>query len=626
MTDQPAPFLNEEAALVPVRRPRIPALIWSFDQDGAYEFNRAWEVYSGITKSDLLDNGWLDALHPEDRAAFELAIGADGEDSIQVRIRDRCCEYHWFLVNIGDTDIPSPRARARTLVAVPIDDCKAAENARNEELNDIRTMLRSVPTMIWRTTATGEMDYANEPYLRTWSQTLDTINGWGWKDSIHPDDKQGIVDYWANHVNRAGHVDSDPDGMYEFRAGAPETGYRWYLSISTPRRDAEGKILEWYGATFDIEARKRIEQQLRRSEAFLRQGQRISKTGSVGLDLVTGEHYWSDETYRILGLPQETRPGFKPYLERVHPDDVALVLEALERVKRNESDVDFEHRIVLPDGQVKHLRLLVNPMHAASEELNTFGVIMDITATKLAEQEMHRAQTELTRVTRIATMAELTASIAHEINQPLSGILTNGEACLRWLGRSHPNIDEARDAMARVVVGARRANDVVRQLRALFTHKRAVPVSSDLTEMVRSTLPLLRSQINHHRGSVNLALTTNLPTIVADPVQIQQVLINLLTNGLQAPRKPDASERRITVETSHDHEGVTLSVSDDGMGIEDKHLASIFEPFFTTKTEGMGMGLSICRSIVESHGGKIFARTNAMGGATVGFILPFEQD
>jgi PAS domain S-box-containing protein len=620
MTDQPAPVSNEETRPASARRPRIPTLIWSFDAEGGYEFNGAWEAYSGLTKSNLLDHRWLNALHAEDRAAFEFAIGGDDTETVEVRIRDRRCEYHWFLVNIGDPESPSLRGRSRTLVAVPIDDRKAVETARDAELNDIRTMLQNVPTMIWRTTAAGEMDYANEPYLRTWSQTLDTISGWGWQDSIHPDDRQGLVNYWATHV------DSDTDGMYEFRVGAPETGYRWYLSISTPRHDEEGNILEWYGATFDIEARKRAEQQLRRNEAFLRQGQRISKTGSVGADLVSGQHFWSDETYRILGFPQETPPGFEPYLERVHPDDLALVLEALERVKRNESDVDFEHRILLPDGQVKHLRLLVNPMQAASDELNTFGVIMDITAAKLAEQEMHRAQTELTRVTRIATMAELTASIAHEINQPLSGILTNGEACLRWLGRSHPNIDEARDAMERVVVGARRASDVVRQLRALFTHKRAVPVSRDLTEMVRSTLPLLRSQINHHKGSVNLALATNLPTIVADPVQIQQVLINLLTNGLQAPRKTGASERRITVETSHDHEGVTLSVSDDGMGIEDKHLASIFEPFFTTKTEGMGMGLSICRSIVESHGGKIFARTNAMGGATVGFMLPFEQD
>jgi two-component system sensor kinase FixL len=230
----------------------------------------------------------------------------------------------------------------------------------------------------------------------------------------------------------------------------------------------------------------------------------------------------------------------------------------------------------------------------------------------------------LTRIARISTMAELTASIAHEINQPVSGILTSGEACLRWLNRAEPDIAEAREAIERVVVGARRASDVVRQLRAIYTRKDPAPTKFDLNDLVSGTLPLLRSHINHHRDSVSLGLAGDLPAIFADPVQIQQVVINLLANGLQAPRKSDAGERRITIETAGDEACVTLRVSDDGLGIDEAHLANIFEPFFTTKNDGMGMGLSICRSIAESHGGRMFARSNAAGGATVGFALPIE--
>jgi len=596
----------------------VPALIWEVDVErGGRRFNRAWERYTGITEADLFGDAWLDTVHEEDRATLSQAADPDsGSSSIDIRIRGRDGQYHWFLASLGRPIDAHSSSSLRTLVALPINERKAAEVAREAEFTDIRMMLEYVPTMIWRTTASGEMDYANARYLRAWTQTLDTIYGWGWKDSVHPDDRDGIVSYWANHIG------TDADGMYEFRVGSPQNGYRWYLSISTPRRDENGDVVQWYGATFDIEDRKRAEQRLQRSEAFLRQGQLISKTGSVGVDLTTGEHHWSEETYRILELDQSLTPGFESYLQRVHPDDFALVLEKLELVKRNQQDVEFEHRLSFPDGRIKHIRVMVNPVHAGADELNTVGVIMDVTSTKLAEQEMHRAQVELTRVTRIATMAELTASIAHEINQPLSGILTNGEASLRWLNRSEPNIAEAREAIERLVVGARRVSDVVRQLRAIFTRKDPAPTEFDLNDLIRSTVLLLRSHINHHRGSVSLNLASELPAIFADPVQIQQVIINLLTNGLQAPRKSEASERRLLIETARDESGVLLRVCDDGLGIDDAHLANIFEPFFTTKNEGMGMGLSICRSIIEAHGGRIFAHANASGGATVGFTLP----
>jgi PAS domain S-box-containing protein len=597
----------------------VQASICEFDVErGGRRFNRAWELFTGIAPADLLRDAWLNAVHEEDRVTLGDAALEGGSRSVDIRIQDRNGQYHWFLVNIAlPTDAHLPRS-SRTLVALPINERKASEVVRDAESADIRMMLQNVPTMIWRTTAAGEMDYANERYLACWGQTLDTVSGRGWKDSVHPDDRDGLVSYWANHI------ETGADGIYEFRVGSPGTGYRWYLSICTPRRNENGNVVQWYGATFGIEDRKRAEHQLRRKEAFLRQGQLISKSGSVGADLRTGEYHWSDETYRILEFDKDVTPGFEPYLRRVHPDDIDLVRKKLEHVKRNQSDVEFEHRLSFPDGRIKHLRVLVNPTHAGSDELSTVGAIMDVTSAKTAEQEIHRAQAELTRITRIATMAELTASIAHEINQPLSGILTNGEACLRWLNRAEPEIAEATEAIERVVIGARRVSDVVRQLRAIFTRKDPAPIKFNLNDLVKCTLPLLRSHINHHRGSVGLGLADDLPAIVADPVQIQQVLSNLLTNGLQAPRRSDTGERRLTIETARDEDGVRFRVSDDGLGIDEAHLANIFEPFFSTKSDGMGMGLSICRSIIESHGCRMFAEANAAGGATVGFALPIE--
>lgn len=596
----------------------LPALVWCVAPElGGHSFNHAWESFSGVGQSDLSADKWLERIHPDDRRKFAFLRdpwSSPGPCSLDVRIQDEAGRHRWFLVSCGRSNASSRRA----LVALSIDERKSAEVATALELADVRAMLDNAPTMMWRTTASGEMDYANERYLRAWGQTLDQIKGWGWKDAVHPDDRQGIVDYWTAHSIGNG------DGMYEFRAGTPEAGYRWYLSVCSARLDDEGQVHQWYGATFDIEDRKQAEERLRRSEAFLRQGQMISMTGSVALNRVTGEHYWSEEAYRIFGLDQSVTPGFEVVLTRVHPDDLAPFLAAVERINSRESDVEFEHRIVMPGGQVKHLRVLMNPTHAANDGVNASGVIMDVTAAKLAEEEMHRAQADLTRVTRIATMAELTASIAHEINQPISGVLTNSEACLRWINRPEPDLREAREAVERTVVGARRISDVVRQLRAIFARKTPEPTRSNLGDLVTSTLPLLRAHIKQHRASVAIDLADDQPCILADQVQVQQVLINLVMNALQAPRR-EGAERRLIIETSHRANEVMLSVSDDGPGIDQSHLPKIFEPFFTTKAEGMGMGLSICRSIVESHGGTIFVRGNAAGGATVGFTFPIDD-
>jgi C4-dicarboxylate-specific signal transduction histidine kinase len=368
--------------------------------------------------------------------------------------------------------------------------------------------------------------------------------------------------------------------------------------------------------------RRRDAERLRRSEAFLRQGQRISRIGSVGADFLTGEHYWSEETYRVLEIDRQTVPSFEAYLERVHPGDRKVVLAALERIKALEPEIEFEHRLLLPTGRTKHVRVLSDATGPHASSLGATGVIMDVTEAKLAEDEVHRAQAELTRITRIAMVAELTASIAHEINQPLSGILTNCEGSLRWLNRPEPDMKEAVEAIERAVVGARRVSDVVRQLRVLFTRKEPQPAELDLSELVKDTLPLLRTRMSS-RHVISLDLDQELPAVFADPVQIQQVVINLLTNAIQAATSDPSREHRLWIKTARAGEaGISFAVSDDGLGIEESHLPRLFDPFFTTKAEGMGMGLSICRSIIESHGGSMFARNRPEGGAIIGFNLP----
>lgn len=587
---------------------------------GACEFNLEWLGYTGADQNGSRGNGWLGHIHPEDHAQLWIAANSSAGDStgiIEVQIRESTGAFHWFLLRWTKAISLDGALEHTSFVALDIHGRKLAEQARDARATEVDAILQHVPTMIWRTTATGEMDYANERYLTVWGRSYDGVKGWGWKDSIHPDDMPGIVAYWSEQVK------TGCDGVYQFRVGNPERGYRWCVSRCTAHIDAGGKVQAWYGASFDIQEQKRAEERLSRSEAFLRQSQSISKTGSVGVDLVSGEIYWSDETYQVLEIDPSVPPGFEVMLERAHPDDRSHMAATIDQFRIGSSIIDVEHRLVMRDGRVKYVRFLADHASAGIDAGVSLGVLTDITAAKQVEEANQKIEAELSRITRIATMSEVTASIAHEVNQPLSAILTSCQACLRWINRPLPNLMEAGQALKQAIDSARQASDVIGRLRAVFSRKETERTNLNLNALISATLPLLREQTARHRAAVSMDLAGDLPSVTGDPVQIQQVLINLITNGLQSPNANAGSDRKLHVCTKDNDDGlVIVAVTDDGQGIEADHMERLFDPFFTTKSDGMGMGLSICRSIVEAHNGRMFAKNNKQGGATVGFTLP----
>lgn len=598
----------------------VPALIWQMD--GSFtglRFNRAWTEYSGLPIEKLEGAGWLSALRSEDAMTLATVLPQADAASIDVRLRRHDGSYRWFLVGLRSGSASKTGSGERFAVALDIHERKLQEIAEQEQCTDLATTLVQVPTMVWSTTPDGFMDYANDRYLRFWGQTLEQTRGWGWKDGVHPDDRQGMVDYWMGLLENGG------EGFYEARIGSPERGYRWCHSIATAHRDSDGQIRKWYGATFEIEDRKRAETDLKRSEAFLAQAQRISQTGSASLNVRTGRYYWSNETFRILEYDPATQPTLELFLDRVHPDDRRHAQHTAERFESGELDIDAEYRLLMPDGRIKHIRALTS-LSTAPGETEYVGVIMDITASKAAEDAIQQAQFDLARVSRLATMGELTASIAHEVNQPLASIVTSGEACLRWINRPEPDMFEARKAIERVRADALRASDVIRQLRAMFTKDVPKLTLVNINDLINATLPLVRHQLSQSAIIASFEGLTSTPLVRIDSVQIQQVVINLISNAIQSIAAAGHTDRILRIKTQVADTHIQVSVRDTGTGIESGQLDRLFTAFYTTKSDGMGMGLSICRSIIEAHGGRIWAQDNGSVGATLSFALPVSTD
>ena len=376
----------------------------------------------------------------------------------------------------------------------------------------------------------------------------------------------------------------------------------------------------------DITERKLAENELRRSEAYLAEAQRLSHSGSWGFTVSTGEIFWSQETFRIFGLdPAKTQPTREKFYQSLHPAD-RPVLEAAESKLRDGEDIEFEYRIIRCDGSLKHILTRAHPVVNQSGEIDEFvGVLMDITERKQAEQALQESQAALARVTRIAAMGELTASIAHEINQPLAAMTTNAGAALHWLAAQPPNLGEAREAVSRAIQDAARASGVIERIRALLQKAQPELRPLDGNEVIREALLLAEGHLLRGGVTVKTELAADLPAVLGDRLQVQQVLLNLILNAIDAMSAVTERRRELFIRSARHPDGVLIQVEDSGKGLDLERLDRIFEPFFTTKPRGIGMGLSIGRWIVEAHGGRLWATPGVSQGAVFQFTLPVPE-
>ena len=438
-------------------------------------------------------------------------------------------------------------------------------------------------------------------------------------DRVHPSDR-GTV---QRNIDLAIHTGKD--FAHDYRLLLASGTIKHVHSKGHPVTNESGEIIEIIGAAAEITDRVYAERALKRSEFYLAEAEKISHTGCWARNTATGELFWSQEEWRIFGLdPTNTELSYQVFLNMIHPDDRPSVEIISASAVRSGKPYDIPYRIIFSDGSIRHLHMVGNPVFDESGKVKEYiGVTMDVTHRKHTEAALQEAQSELARVARLTTMGEFAASIAHEINQPLAAIVAHGQAARRWLNRDVPNLAEAQEAVTSAVNAADQASEVITRIRALLRNDKPEYFAVDINSVIRDVIAFTNSTLQARDVLVRTRLPADLPQVWGDRIGLQQVIMNLITNGTDAMSSITDRSRILRIESQIEKSGsVLVAVTDAGTGFDPGVAERIFDRLFTTKPNGMGLGLSICRSIIEAHGGRLWASPGSPHGAVFQFTMP----
>jgi PAS domain S-box-containing protein len=523
--------------------------------------------------------------------------------------------------------------------------------------DQLRIIIDTIPTLAWCTLPDGSAEFINQRWLDYMGLSAEEARDWGWRVAIHDEDSTELVETW-----RAAVATGEPFEA-EARVRRADGEYRWFLFRAVPLRDELGNIIQWYGTNTDIEDRKQAEEirtaQARQAgvradvsaalskpahsgeflrgsaEAIVRHlGAAFARIWTLNKEKSMLELQASAGRYTHLDGPHSRIPigklkiGLiaqekKPYLTNDVMNDPRVTDKAW---AQNEGMVSFAGYPLVVQDRVVGVMAMFARQRLSAATLDTLASVADSIAQgierKRAEEELHKAQSELAHVTRVMTMGELAASIAHEVNQPLAAIVANGSACLRWLMGDSPDLGEARESAQRIIRDGKRASDVISRIRGLVRKTALEKTPLDINQAVREVINLTQSEAVGKGVALRTELASGLPFVPGDRVQLQQVILNLVMNGIEAMNTVTDRPREMLIRSSHyESDKVLVAVQDSGIGIDSQNLEKIFDTFYTTKSQGMGMGLAISRSIVENHGGRLWATANEGRGATFQFTL-----
>ena len=608
----------------------VPGLIAIADAGGNLSYINRWNHdRPGTDVSTVAGHGWLDMVHPDerDRMASEWRRCLQSGQPMDVvhRLRRRDGAYRWFHARIEPARDDNGRVERWYGLIADIDDQKRAEQALAAKEAELKQLVDAIPTLVWSTAADGSAIFLNRRWLEYTGLSREQAIGWGWTTTIHPDDRDRLVEYWESLLA------TGRPGETEARMRRSDGHYRWFLFRGEPAHDASGATIRWFGSNTDIDDLKRSEEALRARERELQLNVDaiptlvwcVSPDGEPEyINKQLSLYYFGD----VRGVDR-SEPDVGTRLDRalgrlMHPDDLPSIQRKLSHSLRTGEPFAMRYRNRRADGAYRWVDARAEPLRDDNGRIvKWYGVSVDIDDEVKAQESLRTAQQELSRASQLAGLAELSASIAHEVNQPLAAVVASSYACQHWLSAEPPNLQRVRAITERIVRDANAAADVLTRVRALFKQARSSRAWIDVNAAVGEVSQLVIDEVTANDIFLTTDLDPALPSVFADRVQIQQVLVNLIRNGIDALGSNAGLPKSLLVASRRDQQGsVVVEVRDNGEGIAEPE--RIFEPLFTTKADGMGMGLSICRSIVETHGGSLRAQNVLPRGAVFSFTLP----
>jgi PAS domain S-box-containing protein len=605
----------------------IPTAAWTTRPDGYCDFlNQVWLDYAGMTGEKALGWGWVEAIHSEDRnrlvETWQSCLASGTPVETEARIRRFDSAYRWFLIRGNPLRNELGEILKWYGTCVDIEDRKRREEDLRAQEFSWRQIVDNIPGLVVTTAAGGEVEFVNRQTLEYFGRTREELKDWALIGAVHPGDLPRVIG------ERKKSIETGQPYEIEHRCRRADGVYRWFQVRGLPVRGAENKIIAWYLLLADIDDRKRAEEALRERELNLRQ---ITETIPEMLWSSTPEgsiDYCNGRLLEFTGFASAELVGTN-WIKVLHPDDVERAVKAWSHCVKTGDPYRVEVRTFhASDDTYRWCITRALPLvDSEGRIVKWHGTVVDMHDWKVAQEELRSTQAELAKMMRVMTLNVLTASIAHEINQPLASLITNASISLRRLNDDPPNVDGARETVQRTIRDANRASDVVTRLRALFSKKEFTLETFDLNEITREVIALSSSELQDNRVILQLELAADLPLVTGDRVQLQQVTINLLNNASDAMVGIEDRPRHLLVRTQQDGDNqVRLSVRDAGCGVNPKEFDRLFEPFYTTKGSGMGIGLSISRSIIERHRGRLWAEPNDGPGTTFSFSIPCSPD